>query len=113
MPCICPPAVIAAAAAGFAGTLFDDDEAGFVTLSVVDCGSEEKPLVLDHVGVRGEPAAPLPCLSATGDVGVKSEPEPWESLVRFFLRKPRLGIELELLRFRGLGMELGLEELAE
>ena len=51
------------------------------------------------VGVMGEPA----CFSFTGDVGVPSDAEPWESLVRFFLRKPSDGIGAGLERFTRMG----------
>ena len=87
-PCSCPPTAFICAA-GLA-------EVG-LALSVADSGSEVAVLVLDQVGVMGEPP-----LSVTGEVGVKSELDPCESFVRFFLRKPREGIEAEPARFNGM-----------
>ena len=72
--------------------------------STADDGSELVTLDLGNVVLMGEALAlPPPCLSVTGEVALWSEAEPVESLVRFFLRKPSVGIELELLRFRALG----------
>ena len=64
-----------------------------------ESGSLVKALFLLRTRSIGEPAAPdwpsTDDVLKMGDLGAKSDADPCESLVRFFLRKPRDGIELE------------------
>lgn len=52
-----------------------------------DSGSVNRLLVLERVGVMGEPP-----LSTVGDVGEVTWSDPCESFVRFFLRNPSDGM---------------------
>ena len=81
-------------------------------------GSLLKALFLLSTRSMGEVSPPSPpALSKpgalTGLLGAKSELDPWESLVRFFLRKPRDGIgpEDELERFSDTGGYQGQADL--
>lgn len=61
-------------------------------------------LFLESVCEIGEPILLL-LLSTVGDVGEATSLDPWESLVRFFLRNPSDGIKLASFSLRFCGTQ--------